>query len=260
MKQTVLITGATGGIGYELAEVFAENNNNLVLIARNQTRLLEIKQLFEKKYKIKVFILGKDLSEKDAAVEIYQTIKQQKITVNVLVNNAGFGDFGEFHKTDWQKQYEMVQVNIIALMQLTRLFVPEMISLNHGKIMNVASTAAFPPGPWMSVYYASKAFVLSFSESIAQELKHTEVAVTVLCPGPTETGFVEKADLNDSKLFKSNNIADAKSVAVYGYKKLNKKVIIAIPGLGNKITAWGQRFVPRSLVRKIMYKKQAPIR
>ena len=104
MKQTVLITGATGGIGYELAEVFAENNNNLVLIARNQTRLLEIKKLFEKKYKIKVFILGKDLSEKDAAVEIYQIIKQQKITVNVLVNNAGFGDFGEFHKTDWQKQ------------------------------------------------------------------------------------------------------------------------------------------------------------
>lgn len=256
MEKAVLITGATGGIGYELAELFASEHNHLVLVARNEQRLLEIKDHFENKYRIIVHILAKDLAEKDAAVDIYHAVAKQNITVDILVNNAGFGDYGEFYAADWQKQYEMIQVNIVALMQMTRLFVPLMIKEGNGKILNMASTAAFQPGPFMSVYYASKAYVLSFSEALSQELAETGVTVTVLCPGPTKTGFEDRASLGQSKLFRTLKVADSKSVARFGYKQLLKGAVVAVHGRQNKWIIAALRIAPRSLVRRIMYRLQ----
>ncbi|PKP22069.1 MAG: short-chain dehydrogenase [Bacteroidetes bacterium HGW-Bacteroidetes-20] len=256
MNNTALITGATSGIGLELAKIHASKGGDLVLVARNEQKLLEIKEEFESNYHVEVIIIEKDLSRKDAAQEVYNETMNHQITIDILINNAGFGDFGFFSETDWFKEYEMISLNIVALTQLTKLYGQDMITNEYGRIMNVASVAAFLPGPKMAIYYATKAYVLSFSEAIANEMANQGVTVTTLCPGPTETGFEKAAALEESGLFKKQKIASSKSVAEYGYNAMMKGKTVAIPGFTNWLMTKLILLAPRSLVVKVVRKIQ----
>ena len=251
-QKNVLITGASSGIGYELAKIFAQNQYNLVLVARKESKLNELKKELETKYNNKVWTLGKDLSKPEAVKEVFEWTKGQGIDINELVNNAGFGDFGRFDEAKWQKQQEMLQLNINALTELTHLYLPDMVAKKYGKIMNVASTAAFQPGPLMAVYYATKAYVLHFSEGIANELQGTGVSVTALCPGITASGFQAAAAMEGSKLVKNKKMPTSYEVALYGYKEMQKGTAVAIHGVMNYLLANSVRFTPRSWVRSIV--------
>ncbi|MDV0445341.1 Serine 3-dehydrogenase [Methanimicrococcus sp. At1] len=256
MKQTALITGATGGIGRELSKIFAKNGYDLILTARNEEKLAAFKMELENEYDIFVGIIAKDLTQNDAAKEIFDLIELDDLQIDILVNNAGFGDYGRYDEADWNKQHDMIQVNILALTQLTRLLLPKMLLRENGRILNIASVAAFAPGPYMSVYYASKAFVLSFSEALATELKGKGVTVTAVCPGPTKSGFEEAAGPGTEKLFNSMKNAAAEEVAAFAYQALMKGKVVAVQGFGNKVLVFAERFLPRSVVRKYVYRLQ----
>jgi uncharacterized protein len=248
---TALITGASNGIGLELARVHASKGGDLVLVARNKTKLDELKTEFEKQYQIKVYTIGKDLSEPNAAQHVYDETTQQKIQVDYLINNAGFGDFGMFVDTDWNKELQMINLNITTLTQFTKLYLKDMVQRKNGKIMNVASTAAFQSGPTMAVYFATKAYVLSFSEAIDNEVNDKGVTVTALCPGATESGFQAAAAMEDSALVKGRKLPTSADVAIYGYKAMMQGKTVAIHGFMNWIMANAVRFTPRALVVKI---------
>ena len=250
MSKTALITGSSNGIGFELSKIHAEQGNSMVLVARSKNKLDELKKELEEKYKVTVYTIGKDLSLPGAAREVYDELKQQNISVDYLINNAGFGDFGLFAESDWNKQEKMINLNITALTHFTRLFLPDMIRRGSGKILNVASTASFQPGPMMSVYFATKAYVLSFSEAVNNEVKDMGITVTALCPGSTESGFQAAAAQEGSKLIERRRIPSARQVAEYGYKAMMKGKAVAIPGLKNTIMATSVRFMPRALVVK----------
>ena len=250
MNNTALITGASSGIGLDLAKIHAKLGGDLVLVARNKQKLLEIKNEFESNYHVEVVVIEQDLSHKDAAQEVYNQTQQLGITIDILINNAGFGDFGFFAETDWFKEYEMISLNIIALTQLTKLFAQDMIEQGSGRILNVASVAAFLPGPKMAIYYATKAYVLSFSEAIANEFADNGITVTTLCPGPTDTGFEKAAALEESGLFKKQKVVSSMPVAEFGYKAMMKGKTVAIPGFTNKLLTKLILFVPRSWVVK----------
>jgi uncharacterized protein len=258
MSKTALITGSSGGIGYELAKIHAMNGDNLVLVARDKIRLDEIKKDIEERFKVKVYTIEKDLTLPDSVAEVYDEVKQQLISVNYLINNAGFGDFGHFAESDWNKQERMIDLNITALAHLTRLFLPEMIERGSGRILNVASTASFQAGPTMSVYFATKAFVLSFSEAVGNEVKDKGITVTALCPGSTETGF-HAVVMEDSNLLKVRKKSSPEEVAAFGYRSMMKGKAVAIYGFKNKVMANLVRFFPRALVvnvtRRIQEKK-----
>ncbi len=249
--KTALITGASNGIGLELAKVHAENGGNLVLVARNEEKLMSLKTELESQYSVKVYVIGKDLSLPNAAQEVYDETQRNGIIVDYLINNAGFGDFGFFAETDWNKELKMINLNITALTQFTKLYVKEMVKRGNGKIMNVASTAAFQPGPLMAVYFATKAYVLHFSEALDNEVRDKGISVTALCPGATVSGFQAAADMEDSALFKSKNLPTSKDVAIFGYKAMLKGKTVAIHGIMNWIMAESIRFAPRSFVVKI---------
>lgn len=251
MKKTALITGASNGIGLELAKVHASKGDNLILVARSIQKLKELKDEIEKQYGVSVYNIEKDLSMVNAASEVYSEVKQKGLEVDYLINNAGFGDFGLFHLTDWNKTEQMIALNITALTQLTHLFLKDMIKSGKGKIMNVASTAAFQPGPTMAVYFATKAYVLHFSEAIANELENTGITVTALCPGATESGFKDAADMHESNLFKGKKLPSSKEVALFGYEQMMKGKVVVIHGFMNYILANSVRFTPRALVVKI---------
>ncbi|MFA5196741.1 MAG: SDR family oxidoreductase, partial [Bacteroidales bacterium] len=197
MPKTALITGASSGIGLELARIHASKGDNLVIVARNKTKLDELKTELESQYKISVYTLGRDLSMADSAKEVYEEIKKQNIKVYYLINNAGYGNYGYFTETSWKKEADMIQLNITTLTQLTKLFLPDMIKNGGGKILNLASTASFQPGPLMAVYFATKAYVLSFSQALNNEVKPQGVTVTALCPGLTESNFVNAASMHN---------------------------------------------------------------
>jgi short-subunit dehydrogenase len=252
--KTVLITGASSGIGLELARIFASKGYNLIIVARNLIELSRLKNELNEKYKVFVEEIEKDLSVPGAAKEVYEEVKSINFDVDILVNNAGFGDFGFFQNSDWAKQERMINVNMLALTQLTWLYLPEMITKGSGKIMNVASTAAFQPGPLMSVYYASKAYVLFFTEAIANELEGTGVTVTALCPGPTKSGFQKVANVENSKMMNGKSIPDSKAVAEYGYKALMKGKRVAIHGVVNKELAFFSRRIPKGMILKTVRK------
>jgi uncharacterized protein len=252
MNKTALITGASSGIGFELATTFAAKNDNLILVARNATKLEEMAKDLSVKYKVKVNILAMDLSEINSAQKVYDFCQKNKLHVDYLVNNAGFGDFGLFAQSNWDKQFQMINLNITTLTHLTHLFLPSMISNKYGKIMNVASTAAFQPGPTMSVYYATKAYVLHFSEAIANELEGTGVTVTALCPGATESGFQSAAAMEESKLVKGRKLPSSAEVAAYGYQAMMQGKKVAIHGMINYLMANSVRFSPRSMVLKMV--------
>ncbi len=248
-KKTALITGASGGIGLEFAKIHAENGDNLVLVARSKDKLDTLKAGFEEKNKISVHTIGKDLSQQGSAVEIYDELKMLNISIDYLINNAGLGDIGLFEAGDWSKLERMINLNVLTLTYLTKLFLPGMITAGSGKILNVASTAAFQPGPTMAVYFATKAFVLSFSEALNEEVSGKGVSVTALCPGSTKSGFHAGA-IREGKKLKERTLPPAREVAEYGYRAMMKGKPVAIPGLMNKIMATSVRFLPRSLVVK----------
>jgi len=251
MKKTALITGASGGIGLELAKIHASKGGDLVLVARNEDRLQGIKAELEARYPVKVHIIAKDLAKPDAAIEVYETTKAMAMQIDYLINNAGFGDFGMFDATDWDKTARMIQLNITALTQFTKLYLEEMLQRGHGNIMNVASTAAFQSGPTMAVYYATKAYVLSFSEAVNNEVSDRGVSVTTLCPGPTESGFQAAAGLEESKLVKGKKLPGSAEVAAFGYAAMLKGTPVAIHGFMNRIMANAVRFFPRQMVVKL---------
>jgi short-subunit dehydrogenase len=246
MGKTALITGASGGIGYELARIHAEKGGDLILVARNNEKLTEIKNDLEGKYKTKVYIIPKDLSLHGSAYDVYNKVNDLNIEVDFLINNAGFGDFRNFVETDWPKQEKMISLNITALTHLTRLFLPQMVARGKGRIMNVASLASFSPGPTMSVYFATKAYVLSFSEALAEELRGKGISVTALCPGSTESNFHSVA--NDGNVAKERKMPSSGEVAAYGYMSMLKGRVIAVPGFMNSLMAASVRILPRSVV------------
>lgn len=256
MKKTALITGASGGLGLSFVNIFAREGYDLVLVARNADRLNEIKNQTEKKYGNQVTVVPKDLCKPEGSQEVYDATRQAGITVDVLVNNAGFGDFGDFYKSDINKQIRMVDLNCTALMHLSHLYLPDMIKQGSGNILNVDSIAAFQPGPLMSVYYATKAFVLSFSQALSRELKGTGVKITSLCPGPIRTNFDNAADLGESGLFKNLKVWDPDTVAEFGYKNMKKGKVVCVCGALNKLIVFANRLAPRCLVRNMVYDLQ----
>jgi uncharacterized protein len=255
MSKTALITGASGGIGYELALLLARDRYDCILVARSADKLHALAARLESEFRVKTLVVAKDLSKPSAVDEIYEEATAAAMKVDVLVNNAGFPVFGLFSETELETELEMLQVNVVALTQLTKLFLKGMIDRRYGRILNLASTAAFEPGPLMAVYYASKAYVLSFSEALANELRGTGVTVTALCPGPTRTGFQKRGAMEDSRLVQGR-IADAESVALAGYKGLIAGKTIVIPGLTNKVVPWIVRVSPRGVVTRVVRRMQ----
>ena len=255
MSKTALITGASSGIGYELALLFAADGFDCILVARSHDKLKELAARLESEHRVKTLVLAKDLSKSSAVDEIYEEVSAASMEVDVLVNNAGFPVYGLFVETDLAAELEMLQVNVVALTVLTKLFVKGMVERRAGRILNLGSTAAFLPGPLMAAYYASKAYVLSFSEALAGELQGTGVTVTCLCPGPTRTGFQKRGALEDSRLVQGQ-IADARSVALAGYRGMMAGKTVMIPGFTNKLVPWIVRVSPRGVLTRVVRRMQ----
>ena len=246
-----LITGASGGIGYELAKLFANDHHNLVLVARNRPRLAQVTDELQRQFGITVRTFALDLTEPTAAQSLFGQLQSEGIAVDILVNNAGYGRYGEFADVPLQESLGQIQLNVAALTELTKLFLGPMLERRAGKIMNVASTAGFQPGPLMAVYYATKAYVISFSEAMANELADNGITVTCLCPGATETGFAGRAGNDASRLFKKLRPMEAKTVARAGYRALLKGKTLVIPGLRNWLVAESIRVSPRKMATAI---------
>jgi hypothetical protein len=251
MKETVLITGASSGIGLELSKCFAADGCRLVLVARNTAALAMLAKELRQAHQIEVIVLTADLSQPETPKRIFAELSVQKITVDVLVNNAGFGANGSFAELSLSRQLEMLQVNITALTELTGLFLPGMIQRKRGGILNVGSVAGFVPGPGMAVYYATKAFVLSFTEALAEELVGTGLAVSVLCPGPTESNFGSVARGKKIRQIKTSKMS-AEAVAVYGHHAFRNRKVTAVSGMQNQAFVFLNRILPRRLPRKIV--------
>ena len=243
-----LITGATSGIGLALARVFAKHKSNLVLVARHEDKLKEVASSLEREFGVSVHTFPQDLSVPGAASQLYKHIEEQGLTIDVLVNNAGFAVHGEFALVSLHDHLQTVELNITALTELTYLVLPGMIELGEGKILNISSTAAFQPGPLMSVYYASKAYVLWFSEALHNELKSKGISVTCLCPGPTKTAFQDYSEIGHSRLITYSGMMQAGTVAQVGFNALMKNKAVVVPGFVNKLLAFGTRLFPRSAV------------
>lgn len=250
MKETVLITGATSGIGYEFSKIFMENHYNVILVGRNLEKLIELEEFSKKKY-VRAYIYKFDLSLSKNIDILYEKIRTEVGKVDILINNAGIGFNGEFNQIDWQKQLDIINVNIVSLTKLTKLILKDMIYQKKGKILNVASTGAYQPGPLISVYYASKAYVLSFSEALREEVKDKGINVVTLCPGATKTSFSKRAGKGDLDVSMS-----AKEVAEYGYKALMNNKAICIPGFMNKVLVFLSKLSPTTLNAKIVKKIQ----
>jgi len=253
MKKTALITGPSSGIGYELSKVFAKNGYNLVLVSRNTEKLKVVSEEIRIQHDIQVKVISKDLCKSSAPQELYDEVAAEGINIDVLVNNAGIGTYGKFIGSSTQKQMDLIQLNITSLTMLCKLFGRDMVKNGSGSILNVASTAAFQPGPLMSTYYASKAYVLMLSEALMSELKQDGVTITVLCPGPTQTEFFERHNMIGTKLERSPHIMSAAKVAEIGFSGLLKGKPIVIPGLINKLLAFSVRLAPRRVVTAIAY-------
>jgi uncharacterized protein len=256
MAETALITGASGGIGEALARLLAAGGADVVLVARSVGKLTALAEELSRGHGVRATVVSEDLSAADAAQRIARRLTEQNIAVDMLVNNAGFATYGPFIETSADEEAQLLQVNIVALTALTKQFLPAMVRRGRGRVLNVASTAAFQPGPLMAVYYASKAYVLSFSEALSNETEGTGVTVTCLCPGLTRTGFQARAQMHESKLFSTLNVMSAQDVARAGYDGMMAGRAIVIPGLSNKIGVQAIRFAPRALVRRLVRRIQ----
>jgi short-subunit dehydrogenase len=252
MTPTALITGASSGIGADLARLFARDGYDLVLVARREEKLREL----AKELGVTSTVIAVDLSKADAAQQLANALVEKSINIDVLVNNAGLGLAGPFIANDFAKDLEMIQVNIVALTQLTKLLLPGMVSRRQGRILNLASTASFQPGPLMAVYYATKAYVLSFSEAIADELRDTGVTVTALCPGPTATGFGSVAGMEQTRLFTLMKPMSSADVAKIGYEAMKRGRRVVVTGVMNRLLVQSIRISPRRMVTTIVRKLQ----
>ena len=250
-----LITGPTSGIGYYFAHEFAKQKIPLVLVARDELKLKSVADEFRGDYDLDVREIVTDLSHISAAQFVYAEVEKLGIEIGYLVNNAGIGDFAYFKDADEHKLAGMMNLNMHTLTMFTKSFLPQLL-LNEGKILNVASTAAFQPGPTMAVYYATKSYVLSFSEALAEELKTTGVTVTALCPGATQSEFQKTAQMQDSALVKNKKLPSAEEVAEYGFKAMMQGKRVAVHGFTNKVFVFLVRFLPRTLVTIFVHKIQ----
>ena len=250
-EKYAIVTGASCGIGYELAKILAKDGKNIVVIARSRDQLEDLKREIENKHGTKVKVLAKDLSDPKAPPEIFSELEKEKIYIDVLVNNAGFGVYGMFLETDLREELDMIQVNAASLIHLTKLFLKGMVEDKSGYILNAASLCAFFPTPMEAVYCSTKAFVLHFSEALANELQGTGVRVTCLCVGLARTGFQKRAHMENCKVAK-RKMMDAATVAEAGYKALKRGKVIEIPGLVYKFAPWFARFAPRNVVTRVV--------
>jgi short-subunit dehydrogenase len=250
MGSTALITGASGGIGAELARYHAARGGDLVLVARSEDKLKALQLELENAHKIKVMVVVADLAQPESADQIFSATEQAGLNIDILINNAGFGGHGKFHERQLRKDQAMMQVNIVSLVNLTHLYLQGMVQRNYGKILHVASTAAFLPGPLQAVYYATKSFVVSFSQAISQELEGTNVTSTALCPGAVATGFVSAGDLEGIKVW--DKAATAESVAKCGYDAMIKGDLVKINEKGlSFLLNWIIPFLPRKTILKL---------
>ncbi len=254
MTHTALITGASSGIGYELAKLFARDRHNLVLVARSGAKLTQFAGELERQFGVSATTISLDLTSLSAPQVLFDQLHSRGIVPHFLVNNAGYGVLGEFSQVSLEECLGQIQLNITALTEITRVFLPQMIHQGSGKILNVASTAGFQPGPRMAVYYATKAYVISLSEALASELRGSGITVTCLCPGPTDTGFQKRARTEDSVLLKRLQPMSAKAVAQDGYRGLMSGRTLVISGLRNWLVAESTRFAPRRIVTAISRK------
>jgi hypothetical protein len=247
MNKTVLITGASSGIGAELAKEFAARGYNLVLVARTADRLNSLALELHSRYRVSTKVIVSDLSDRDSANIIYRELRKENTAVDILVNNAGFNVYGAFVDTDLEKELQMIQVMVTSLTHLTKLFVKDMIAKGSGRILNIGSTGSFVPGPFDAVYQASKAYILSFSEAINEELRGTGVTVTALCPGVTETEFAKRANMTGTRLFKGKAMSAA-SVARIGFRAVMKGKRSVVAGFMNKVLVLSIRFSPKGML------------
>ena len=247
-----LITGASTGIGYELAKLFAKDRHNLILVARDEGKLETAKNELSK-YNVEVKILSLDLSKSEDIQGLFNYVEMNKLNVDILVNNAGIGSFGDFSEIEWVKEEALIDINIKVLTKLTKYFLPKIIECKNGGILNVASTAAFCSGPRMAAYYASKAYVLNLTEAIYEECKDSGIRISCLCPGPVKTTFQDKAGIKKSESAKKY-LMDAEEVAKVSYKDFKKGKLIIIPGMKNKLLVIGNKLLPRRISRKIILK------
>ena len=254
-RPTALVTGASSGIGLDLSRELAKNGHDVVVVARTVSALQEVAAELQKSGAT-AHVIAADLSRPNAAEDIVSELKRRNLEIDVLVNNAGYGLVGPFVENDLQREIDMIQVNIVALTHLTKLLLRPMVARRRGRILNVASTAAFQPGPLMAVYYATKAYVLSFSEAIADELRNSGVTVTALCPGPTQTGFAETAKMTESRLFTMMRPMSSAEVARLGYRGMISGKRLVIPGAKNKMLVQSLRVSPRRAVTVLVRKFQ----
>ena len=255
---TSLITGASSGLGEQFARLSSADGSDVVLVARNVEKLNTLANTLEGEHGIRAIVLDRDLSLPESPDAIADELSAGGIDIDVLINNAGFGTWGLFTETSASEERQMIAVNVMALTMLTKRLAPGMVIRRRGRIMNVASTAAFQPGPLMAAYYATKAYVLSLSEALANELEGTGVTVTCLCPGPTRTGVQSRARMGRSRLFNTLSVMDAEQVAREGYDGMKAGRRLVVPGLMNKLTAQSARFVPRRMVTKVVRRINAP--
>lgn len=253
-----LITGATSGIGYELAKLFAKDGYNLIIVARNQAELDSKAAEFRNGNGIQVVAIAKDLSLESSPFELYDEVKSKSIQVDVLVNNAAQGQYGKFVETDIKRELEMIRLNIVSYLVLTKLFLKEMVARNEGKILQVASIGGKLPGPMLSVYHATKAFIVSHSDALVNELKDTGVTITSLLPGPTNTDFFNKAGMEGTKLVQEGSLSDAAKVAKDGYEALMKEDDSVISGLKNKVQVAMGDMLPDGVAAKMVGKQLEP--
>lgn len=255
-KMWALITGASSGIGLELARLIAGDGYSLVITARRSDRLEELAAELQGRHGVEVLPLQADLSRPGSAEELHRQLFDRRILPSILVNNAGFGELGSFYETDPKRISSMVQLNCTSLTELTRCFLPEMVARGTGRVLNLSSVAAFQPGPFMATYYATKAYVQSLSEALAEELHGTGVTVTALCPGPTASEFQQEAKMDTAKYFSRGRIPTAREVAEYGYRSMLRGKRVAVNSLSYRLLLFVSRFLPRLLVVKSVRRLQ----
>jgi uncharacterized protein len=254
-----IVTGASSGIGYEMARLLAASGHSLVLVARSADKLQALAEAMQREHRVDTLIVAVDLGAQGAADSVVHRVREAGITPEILINNAGFGLYGLHAETSLDQEQAMIDLNITALTRLTKHFLPGMLKAKRGRIVNLASTASFQPGPYMAVYYATKAYVLYYSEALAEELKGSGVTVTALCPGPTASGFQDAAAMHDSALVKGKRMPTSREVAEYGVRAMKRGQRVAIHGGMNWWLAQSIRFTPRSMVTWLVAKLSRPV-
>jgi short-subunit dehydrogenase len=254
-----LVTGGTSGIGYELVKLLAQDGYSLVIVARNENDLLHVADEIKQQHAVEVVTISKDLFDPENAFDLYNEVRARGIEIDILINNAGQGQYGEFVDTDIRKELAIVNLNISSLVVLTKLFLKDMVARGDGKILNLSSIASKVPGPWQSVYHGTKAFVQSFTEAIRSELKDSGVTITALLPGATATDFFNKADMLESKIVREGKLDDAAVVARDGYEALMEGDDKVISGFKNKMQVGMSNMMPDAAAADMMKKQQAPV-